>query len=67
MVKMPEPRVDRHPHDVVITLDELWLRCFALGMMNSVADLEAFLRGEASPTRHEYNLIAVALNEHCSE
>jgi hypothetical protein len=67
MVKMPEPRVDRLHHDVVITLDELWLRCFALGTMNSVAELEAFLRGEASPTRHEYNLIAVALNEHCSE
>lgn len=67
MVKMPEPRVDRRPHHVVITLDELWLRCCALGTMNSVAELEAFLRGEASPTRHECNLIAVALNEHCSE
>jgi hypothetical protein len=67
MLKMPEPQVAWRPHDAVIAPDELWLRCFALGTMHTPAELEAFLRGEGRPTRHEYNLIAVALNEYFVE
>jgi hypothetical protein len=60
MLKMPEPQGDLHPHDPVIGLEELWLRCFALGTMHMAPEVEALLRGEARPSRHEYNIIAVA-------
>jgi hypothetical protein len=48
----------------VLSLSDLWLRCFALGSTNTPAELAGFLRGELRPTRHEYNLVAVALNEY---
>jgi hypothetical protein len=67
MLKMPEHRVDLHLHGLVMSVDELWLRCFALGSMNTARELEAFLRGRARPTRHEHNVIAVALNEYFDE
>jgi hypothetical protein len=67
MLRIPETQVDSQPHNLVLSLDELWLRCFALGSMNTTGELQAFLRGEARPTRHEYNVIAVALNEYCIE
>jgi hypothetical protein len=47
----------------VLSLEDLWLRCFALGGANTLEQLAAFLYGELLPTTHEYNLIAVALNE----
>jgi hypothetical protein len=31
--------------------------------MNTLVQLAEFLRGEQCPTQHEYNLIALALNE----
>ena len=67
MVKMSEAGVALRPHDAVITPDELWLRCFALGTLHTPAELEGFLQGEGRPTRHEYNLIALALNEYFVE
>ena len=50
--------------DTVLSLADLWLRCFALGSTNTPKELAGFLRGELRPTRHEYNLVAVALNEY---
>jgi hypothetical protein len=67
MLSMPGTKVDSHPPERTISLDELWLRCFALGTMNTATELEAFLLGGARPTRHEYNVIAVALNEYFME
>ena len=67
MLRMPESQIDPQPRNLVISLDELWLRCFALGSMNTAAELEAFLRGAARPTRHEYNVVAVAVNEYFIE
>jgi hypothetical protein len=66
MSSLPErqlPSVEKYSPDNVLTLDDLWLRCFALGTMNTPQQLATFLRGEERPTRHEYNPIAVALNE----
>jgi hypothetical protein len=37
---------------------------FALGTLSSRLELEGFLKGTLRPSRHEYNLIAVALNEY---
>ena len=67
MLQIPESQVDVQPRQVNISLDELWLRCFALGSMNTTTELETFLRGSARPTRHEHNVIAVALNEYFIE
>ena len=67
MLKTTEPRFDLQPEDLVISLDDLWLRCFAIGTMNTATELEAFLRDADRPTRHEYNVIAVALNEYFVE
>jgi hypothetical protein len=64
MLKMSGLQGDLQCKDLAISLDEMWLRCFALGTMNTARELEAFLRGAARPTRHEYNVIAVALNEY---
>jgi hypothetical protein len=67
MSKLPEPYarpVDLHSEGSVLTLEDLWLRCVALGSTNTPEQLAGFLRGEMRPTRHEYNLVAVALNEY---
>jgi hypothetical protein len=67
MLKILEFQVDLaelfHQH-TTLSLDELWLHCFALGSDNTPLQLEAFLHGVLVPTPHEFNLIAVALNEH---
>ena len=47
-----------------LSLGELWLHCFALGSDNTPLQLDAFLHGALRPTPHEFNLIAVAVNEH---
>ena len=67
MSKLPEPylrRADLQPQGDVLTLQDLWVRCFALGTMNTPEQLGGFMRGELRPSRHEYNLVAVALNEY---
>jgi hypothetical protein len=68
MSNLPEFRsVELCAGDNVLALDDLWLRCFALGTMNTPAQLGGFLRGELRPSRHEYNLVAVAINEYLSD
>jgi hypothetical protein len=67
MLQMPESHIDVHRREITISLADLWLRCFALGTVNTATELEAFLRGAALPTRHEYNVIAVALNEYFAD
>ena len=68
MSNLPELRsVELCPEDSVLGLDDLWLRCFALGTMNTPAQLGGFLRGELRPSRHEYNVVAVAMNEYLSD
>ena len=65
MSNLPEPRlVELSAADHGLTLDDLWLRCFALGTMHTPTQLEGLLRGEQVPSRHEYNLVAVAMNEY---
>ena len=70
MLKIPERQLDlaelcRQHTD--LTLEDLWLRCFALGSTNSLIQLEAFLHGALRPTPHEFNLMAVAVNEHFAD
>ncbi len=49
--------------DAGLSLDELWLRYFELGGMSSPVELEAHLYGALTPTDHNHDLIAHALNE----
>jgi hypothetical protein len=42
---------------------ELWLRYFELGGMSTGQELEAYLYGALRPSRHDYDVIAQALNE----
>jgi hypothetical protein len=46
---------------------ELWLRYFELGGMSTGFELEAFLYGVLTPTPHDHDVIAHALNERFSE
>jgi hypothetical protein len=46
---------------------ELWLRYFELGGMSTAFELEAFLYGALTPTPHDHDVIAHALNERFSE
>jgi hypothetical protein len=56
--------VELHSQDDVLSLGDLWLRCVALGTTTTPQELEGFLKGTLRLPRHEYNLVAVALNEH---
>jgi hypothetical protein len=70
MLKIPERQLDlaelcRQHTD--LSLEDLWFRCLALGSTNDLLQLEAFLHGALRPTPHEFNLMAVAVNEHFAD
>ena len=50
-----------------LTTFELWLRYFALGGMSSPFEVEAYLLGALMPSAHEYDVLALALNERFKE
>lgn len=50
-----------------LSISELWLRYFELGGMSSPLELEAVLQEALVPSRHDRDVIAVALNERLSE
>lgn len=63
-VAEPEPDLfDRFRRDAGLTRGELWLRYFELGGMSSAFQMEAFLYGALTPSPHDYDVIAHALNE----
>lgn len=53
--------------DVGLSHGELWFRYFELGGMSTALEVEAYLYGALIPSRHDGDLIAVALNERFSE
>jgi len=63
VVDAPDDRLNRARIDAGLSLDELWLRYFELGGMNTPVELEALLYGALSATDHNHDLIAHALNE----
>ena len=70
MPKAPEVQiqlVEKYRQYAVLSIEELWLRCFELGGMNTQLQLDAFLHGIIRPTPHEHNLMAVALNQYFME
>jgi hypothetical protein len=66
---MPDPArtLDCARRDAGLSHEELWLRYFALGGMRCAFELEAILYGALTPTTHDHDVIAVALNERFSE
>jgi hypothetical protein len=59
--------LDRYRQEAGLSHAELWLRYFELGGMSTGFDLEAFLFGILSPSAHDHDVIAHALNERFSE
>lgn len=53
--------------DLGLSVDDLWLRYFALGGMNAALEVEAILFGALVSDDHNRDIIAVALNERFSE
>lgn len=49
--------------DCGLSVQELWVRCFALGGRTSPFELEAILHGALEVDAHQYDVIAHALNE----
>lgn len=50
-----------------LSVDELWLRYFALGGMCTVLEVEAHVVGALVAEPHDHDILAVALNERFSE
>jgi hypothetical protein len=70
MLKIPERQLELAEscrQHTALSLRELWFRCVALGSTNTLLQLEAFLYGALRSTPHEFNLMAVAVNEHFAE
>jgi hypothetical protein len=63
VIDAPDDRLNRARIDAGLSLDELWLRYFELGGMNTPVELEALLYGALTATDHNHDLIAHALNE----
>jgi hypothetical protein len=53
--------------EVGLSHSELWFRYFALGGMSSALELEAYLYEALTPTGHDRDMVALALNERFSE
>ena len=56
-----------YSRDVALSPDEFWLRCFALGGSSTPLETDAYIHGALRPTRHEFNVIAIALNEYLND
>lgn len=50
-----------------LSVDDLWLRYFALGGMSSALEIEAYLLGALVTPGNVHDRIAVALNERFAE
>lgn len=55
--------LDRARLDAGLTHGELWLRYFGLGGMSTALQVEAFCCGALSPSAHDHDVVAHALNE----
>lgn len=59
--------LERARRDVGLSMDDLWMRYFALGGMSSALEIEAYLLGALLAPSHDHDVLAVALNERFSE
>jgi predicted DNA-binding ribbon-helix-helix protein len=63
MAERPVDELDRFRRKAGLSHGELWFRYFELGGMSTGFELEAFLYGMLSPTAHDHDVIAHAINE----
>ena len=63
MAELPIDELDRFRRKAGLSHGELWLRYFELGGMSTGFELEAFLYGLLSPSAHDHDVIAHAINE----
>jgi hypothetical protein len=47
-----------------IDLADLWVTYFGLGGISNPTEIEAYLRGVTTFSRHEHDVLAQAINEH---
>lgn len=59
--------LERARRDVGMSMDDLWMRYFALGGMSTALEIEAYLLGALLAPNHDHDVLAVALNERFSE
>lgn len=59
--------LERARREVGLSHSDLWFRYFALGGMSTALELEAYLYEALTPTVHERDMVALALNERFSE
>jgi hypothetical protein len=55
--------LDRFRRRAGLSHGELWFRYFEMGGMSSGFELEAFLYGVLTPSSHDHDVIAHAINE----
>jgi hypothetical protein len=67
MIEPARDLLDIYRQEVGLSHGELWLRYFELGGMSTGFELEAFLFGVITPSDHEHDVIAHALNERFTE
>jgi hypothetical protein len=53
--------------EVGLSIDELWMRYFALGGMGTILEVEAILYGALVPIPYDRDVLAVAINERFAE
>ena len=63
MANLPIDELDRFRRKAGLSHGELWLRYFELGGMSTGFELEAFMYGLLSPSAHDHDVIAHAINE----
>ena len=63
VVNQPINTLDEYRRDALLSHDELWFRYFEMGGMSTAFEVEAFIYGALSPSPHDRDLLAHALNE----
>lgn len=59
--------LERARRDVGMSVEDLWMRYFALGGMSTALEIEAYLFGALMAPNHDHDVLAVALNERFAE
>ncbi len=63
----PNNTLERARIELGLTHTELWFRYFELGGMSTALEVEAYLYDALTPTNHDRDIVAAALNERFAE
>jgi hypothetical protein len=66
-VNAPTGALELARREVGLSQGELWFRYFELGGMSTALEVEAYLYGALTPTHHDHDMLAAALNERFAE